>query len=298
MQGIIIKAISGFYYVKADSAIYECKARGSFRKSEVSPVVGDKVEISVSGDKGVIEKIFERKNLLSRPLIANLDKLFIVSSYSVPAPDTLMIDRLTAVCEFKNIVPVIVFNKSDTGSFEDLLEIYRTTGYRTYTVSALTGDGIDSICKEIASSVCAFAGNSGVGKSSILNAAFADLNLKTGEVSKKLGRGRHTTRHTELFPIGGGYVADTPGFSSFEGEANSFEFKKNLPGCFPEFLMYSHSCRFSSCTHTCEEGCAVIDAVNNGFIDKSRHKSYVTLYNELKDLREWNSSNKKNNFSR
>ncbi len=292
MQGVIIKAISGFYYVNTGDCIYECKARGSFRKAEVSPVVGDRVIISVTGNKGVIEEINERKNLLNRPMVANIDKLFIVSSHSCPAPDTFIIDRLTAVCEYNKIVPVIVFNKCDTGSFAEFERIYKNTPYNVYTVSAKTGEGIQSIREEIGNNICAFAGNSGVGKSSILNAILPNLELKTGEISEKLGRGRHTTRHTELFPCGDGFVVDTPGFSSFEGEKQNYDFKEALPLCFPEFSYYLDLCKFTSCTHMCEKGCAVLKAVMENKIEISRHNSYVKLFNELKDLKEWNLKQK------
>ena len=287
MQGVITKAISGFYYVNTGDCIYECKARGSFRKAEVSPVVGDRVVISVQGTKGVVEEILERKNLLNRPIVANIDKLFIVSSHSFPSPDTFIIDRLCAVCEYNKITPVIIFNKCDTGSFAEFETIYNNTTYKVYTVSAKTGEGLDRIKDEIGNSICAFAGNSGVGKSSILNALMPELSLKTGEVSEKLGRGRHTTRHTELFPCGNGFVVDTPGFSSFEGEKQNYKFKENLAECFPEFLDYIDLCKFTSCTHTCEKGCAVLHAVNNNKIEISRHNSYVKIFNELKDLKEW-----------
>lgn len=256
--------------------------------------MGDKVIFTADSTYGVIDDVCERQNELSRPLIANIDKLFIVSAHSVPAPDPLMLDRLTAACEFKKIEPIIVFNKCDMGSFADVESIYKTTPYKVFTVSALTGQGISDLKNEIHNSVCAFAGNSGVGKSSIINALFKNLFLKTGEVSVKLGRGRHTTRHTELFPTdNGGFVADTPGFSSFDGEVNSYEFKKSLFSCFPEFLQFSDNCRFSDCTHTCEKGCAVIEAVNNGLISESRHSSYVKLFDELKEVKEWNTANKK-----
>ena len=293
MQGVITKAISGFYYVNTGDCIYECKARGSFRKAEVSPVVGDRVLISATGNKGVVEEILERKNLLNRPIVANIDKLFIVSSHSFPSPDTFIIDRLTAVCEYNKIIPVIIFNKCDTGSFAEFEKIYNNTPYKVYTVSAKTGEGLESIKDEIGNSICAFAGNSGVGKSSILNAIMPELSLKTGEVSEKLGRGRHTTRHTELFPCGNGFVVDTPGFSSFEGEKQNYDFKENLAECFSEFSDYSNMCRFTSCTHTCEKGCAVLKAVNDNKIQLSRHNSYVKLFNELKDLKEWDLKLKK-----
>lgn len=293
MQGIITKAISGFYYVNTGDCIYECKARGSFRKAEVSPVVGDRVVISVQGNKGVVEQILERRNLLNRPIVANIDKLFIVSSHSFPSPDTFIIDRLTAVCEYNKITPVIIFNKCDTGSFAEFEAIYNNTPYKVYTVSAKTGEGLRSIEREISNSICAFAGNSGVGKSSILNALMPELSLKTGEVSEKLGRGRHTTRHTELFTCGSGFVVDTPGFSSFEGEKQNFDFKENLAECFAEFSDYSDLCKFTSCTHTCEKGCAVLEAVKSKKIEESRHSSYVKLYNQLKDLKEWDFKSKK-----
>lgn len=293
-QGIIVKAISGFYYVCCDGVTYECKARGSFRQSGVSPVVGDRAEISVDGNnKGVVESVGQRKNLLYRPAIANIDKLFIVSSFSVPAPDTLMIDRLTAIAVYHGIEPVIIFNKSDLGDFSMWQRIYHNAGFHTYVVSAQTGQGIDALESELDCSVCAFTGNSGVGKSSILNVLFGEIRLVTGEVSDKLGRGRHTTRHTELYPNGhGGYVADTPGFSSIETGRDDYGFKEQLPSCFPDFSDYADNCRFTSCTHTCEKGCGVLKAVSEGKIEPSRHKSYCAVFEELKDLKPWNSSKK------
>lgn len=288
MQGILLKAISGFYYVNCDGVTYECKARGNFRKSGISPVVGDRVEITViDGKKGVVEKVCERKNLLNRPLVANIDKLVIVSSYATPSPDTFMIDRLSALAVYHNISPVIVFNKCDQGDFTYFQGIYSRVGFPTYTVSAKTGEGIDDLSKELAGCVCAFAGNSGVGKSSILNALFGELNLATGDVSEKLGRGRHTTRHTELFSNKlGGFVADTPGFSSIEPD-NNYDFKEKLEDCFPEFSEYVCDCRFSSCTHTCEKGCAVLEAVSNGSVEETRLESYRALFEEYKDLKPW-----------
>lgn len=291
MNGIILKAISGFYYVSCEGNVYECKARGSFRKAGVSPVVGDRVEITVlDGAHGVLERIEQRKNLIERPLIANIDKLFIVSSYTTPEPDALMIDRLCAFAVYRNIEPIIVFNKCDMGDFEDWGRLYTKAGFKTYIVSAKDNIGIENIKNEIKDCVCAFAGNSGVGKSSILNAVFGDLHLQTGDVSEKLGRGRHTTRHTELFAHNfGGFVADTPGFSSAEDENLTYDFKINLEKCFSDFGDRIYECRFTGCTHTCEKGCAVIDAVNKGEIAKSRHNSYVYMYNLMKDLREWNA---------
>ena len=294
MNGIIIKAISGFYYVNSCEKIYECKARGSFRKAGVSPVVGDKVEFSLVDDThGTIESVCERRNLIIRPLVANIDKLFIVSAYETPSPDTLMIDRLTAIAVYNGIEPIIVFNKCDMGDFSELEHIYKASGFKTYTVSAAENIGVDRLKEEMRECICAFAGNSGVGKSSILNALFPELSLKTGEVSEKLGRGRHTTRHTELFyHNAGGFVADTPGFSSVEEGLLTYDFKMHLPESFPDFADYIDGCRFTSCTHTCEKGCALLDAIKNGDVQQSRHKSYVALYNELKDINKWNDITK------
>ena len=290
MTGVLTKAISGFYYVSCDGRSYECKARGNFRKAGVSPVVGDSVEFSPTDNThGVIENINQRKNFLIRPLVANIDKLFIVSAYKTPSPDTLMIDRLTALAIYNNIEPIIVFNKADMGDFNELYAIYEKSGFKTFVLSAKNNLGLQQLYKEISDSICAFSGNSGVGKSSILNALFPDLKLKTGEVSEKLGRGRHTTRHTQLFETENGFVVDTPGFSSIETNADLYSFKMSLADCFPDFSDYIGNCRFSSCTHTNEKGCAVIDAVNRGKIEKSRHQSYVTLLSELKNVTQWNN---------
>ncbi len=290
MTGLIVKAISSFYYVDFENKIYECRARGSFRKSGVSPIVGDKAEFSLTDEThGVIEKILPRKNCLSRPLVANIDKIIIVSSYSCPSPDTLIIDRLTATAAYYGIEPIIVFNKADTGNFDNYKKIYENVGFKTFVVSAKENTGMDELKSEIADFCCAFAGNSGVGKSSIINSLFNGLSLKTGEISQKLGRGRHTTRHTELYktPLGG-YIADTPGFSSFDSENGKYDFKIRLPELFPDFNEYIDNCKFNSCTHTCEKGCAVIDAVLSGKIEKTRHESYISLFEELKSLKQWN----------
>ena len=219
--------------------------------------------------------------------------MFIVSSYKTPSPDTLLIDRLTAVCVYNNIEPIIIFNKCDMGDFSEIASIYRNSGFKTYVVSAQKQIGIDNLKEEFKEGISAFAGNSGVGKSSIINAVFGDYFLKTGEVSEKLGRGRHTTRHTEIYRHNlGGYIADTPGFSSFDAPITDYNFKLKLSDCFPEFNEYSDKCRFSTCSHTCEKGCAVIAAVNEGLIEPTRHDSYKMLYDNVKDLKEW-SSNKK-----
>lgn len=289
MIGKLVKAISGFYYVEVDNSIIECKARGVFRKQGTTPVVGDNVEIELTGScTGILNEVLTRKNCLVRPQIANIDKLFIVSSYTTPSPNTLLIDRITAIASFYGIQPIIVFNKTDLGDFANYISIYKNAGFNTYAVSAKTGEGIDELKKELTDCISAFTGNSGVGKSSLLNVLFDGLNLETAEVSQKLGRGRHTTRHNELFKHKfNGYVADTPGFSSLDNIHLGFDFKENLAECFNDFLPFLNGCKFNSCSHTKEKGCLICEAVEEGKIEKTRHESYVTIFNELKSLNSW-----------
>ncbi len=290
MEGLIIKAISGFYYVETeDKQLFECKARGKFKNNNQSLLVGDRVEIVPDGDKGVIDAVKQRKNALSRPPVANIDKLFIVSSSVVPAPSTLLIDRMTALCAYKNIEPVIVFNKNDLEDVTPWCSIYKNAGFKTIACSAVSGEGVEEITRELGGCISAFTGNSGAGKSSLLNKIFPSLALGTGDVSEKLGRGRHTTRHTELFPHNyNGYVADTPGFSSLEADKDDLNFKESLSSLFFEFEPFAASCRFSDCKHIGEKGCAVCSAVKNGEIEETRYKSYITMFEELKDVKAWN----------
>lgn len=289
IDGIIIKGIGGFYYVEAaDGIIYECKARGVFRKEKITPLAGDKVEISVDeNNKNSIEKIYERRNMFKRPPIANVDKLVIVSSVCDPRPNLLIIDRLTAVAVYKNVEPIIVFTKNDLQSADEYIEIYKNAGFKTFAVSNETGEGIGEVKAVIENGVCVFTGNSGVGKSSLINRMYPDFALETGEISKKLGRGRHTTRHVELLKINNGYIADTPGFSSLDFETNDLIKKDELAFCFPDFSDYIDSCKFSTCAHVNDKGCRLIEAVNSGDVMRSRHESYVTMYNEVKDIKDW-----------
>lgn len=295
MNGIIIKALSGFYYVESEENVYECKARGSFRKEGISPLVGDRVEFEITDTcRGVVNSVLKRKNVLARPNVANIDKLFIVSSFQTPAPNAFIIDKITAIAVYNDIEPIIVFNKCDMGDFSPWLKIYKNSGFKTFVVSAETGEGMESIKAELKDSVSAFTGNSGVGKSSILNCLFGESVIKTGEVSQTLGRGRHTTRHIEAYKLPfGGFVVDTPGFSSLDYDTADYAFKEQLPELFPDFADYIYECRFTGCSHTKEAGCAVINAVNDGKIEKSRHLSYLQLVEELKDLKPWEDINRK-----
>lgn len=287
-EGIIIKGIGGFYYVEAAGEIFECKARGVFRKSGIKPLAGDRVTISVNDKaENTIDIIHERKSLLQRPPVANVDKLFIVSSVCEPKPVLLIIDRLTALATVKGIEPIVVFTKNDLESADEYIEIYRKAGIKAYSVSCLSGDGVDEIKAELENHISAFCGNSGVGKSSLLNVIDPELALKTGEISDKLGRGRHTTRHSELFKVEGGYVADTPGFSSFEAEETELILKDDLPYAFSEFEEYIGQCKFSTCLHTVDKGCRIIQAVEDGDIPKSRHESYCSMMEQAKNIKEW-----------
>ncbi len=289
IQGYVLKAIGGFYYVEAAGSVYECRARGAFRKKEISPLVGDFVSISISSSKeGVLEEIFPRKNALIRPPVANIDQLILVVSVCDPSPSTLVIDRMIAAAEAQKIQPVLVVSKTDLQDFRWLQEIYQPIGIPFFAVSTVTGEGIEGLRNQIAGKVNVFTGNSGVGKSSLLNEIHSGLALATGEISQKLGRGRHTTRHVELFSLPqGGYIADTPGFSSIQIEKYHLVRKEELQFCFREFAPYLDRCKFVSCSHTCEKGCAVLEAVKDGSIAPSRHESYVSMYNEVKDIKEW-----------
>lgn len=288
--GKIIKGIGGFYYVNCDGEVFECKARGSFRKQGITPLVGDNVKISIfDNSENAIEEILPRKNELVRPPLANLDMLFIVASLVDPKINTLILDNLIAVAEYKKIEPVIVLTKIDLDDSADKYKtIYENAGFNVVLCDNTDSRGADEIRTMLGGKCSAFTGNTGVGKSSLLNNIFPSLNLATGETSKKLGRGRHTTRHCELFKTDGGYIADTPGFSSLDFQRCEKILKDDLPHCFREFENLLPYCKFSTCTHTCDKGCAVVEAVEQGKISKSRHDSYVSMYNEVKDIKEWN----------
>ncbi len=287
-EGIIIKGIGGFYYVEAANRIFECKAKGAFRKAKITPVAGDRVTISVKeSGYNTVEEIHERKNVLNRPPVANLEKLFVVASTCEPNPNTLIIDRLTVIAEHNNIEPIVVFTKTDLKPCDDLIEIYRLAGIKVFSFSPENQGDIDLIKREISGCISAFTGNTGVGKSTLLNYIDPEANRETGEISQKLGRGRHTTRHVELYKIGDGYVADTPGFSSLDFESGEIILKGDLQYCFREFDDYIGLCKFTGCAHMNDKGCSIIEAVDKGEISQSRHLSYKALYNEVKDIKEW-----------
>ncbi len=288
LKGIIIKGIGGFYYIEVEGDIYECKARGAFRKKKISPLAGDNVVITVrENGENTIDDICERKNFLIRPPVANVDTLVIVASVKEPVPSTTVIDRLTAIAMSKDIKPCVVFSKSDLGDTKELEEIYEKAGISVCSVCCKTGEGVEKVKEMIKGGITVFTGNTGVGKSSLLNCIDSRFSLETGEISSKLGRGRHTTRDVTLHKINDFYVADTPGFSSIDIESGELIMKDDLPYCFPEFSQFLGKCRFSSCTHTVDKGCKILEAIENGQIHPSRHSSYVTMFNEVKNIKEW-----------
>lgn len=288
-SGVILKGIGGFYYVLSEDMVLECKARGIFRKEKKTPLVGDRVLVS-TGDvpgQGMIESILERKNSLIRPPVANLDRLFIVASSVEPNLNLFLIDKMVAIAEDKGIEPVVVFTKTDLRAVKDAEQIYRNAGIRVLSVSP-ESPGTAELLNLLQGCQSAFTGNSGVGKSTLLNRLLPMLQQETGDISKKLGRGRHTTRQVELFAVpGGGFVADTPGFSSLDIDRCEKIKKENLEFCFREFAPYLTQCKFASCTHRREHGCSVLNAVQRGEIAASRHQSYCALYEEVKDVKEW-----------
>ena len=285
MNGIIVKGIGGFYYVKAaDGCIYECKARGRFRKDGIIPIIGDNVEIEISGKKGSIARISERKNALVRPAVANIDTLVIIAAATSPEPNMTLIDKLTVSALSNDIEPVICVNKTDLADGNYIADAYGQAGFKTFMVSAENGSGVNALMPVLRDKVTAFAGLSGVGKSTLLNHITGE-DLKTGDVSEKIQRGRHTTRHVELFELkDGGFVLDTPGFSSFELYGIKAD---ELWEYFPEMADTAGACRFRGCSHISEPDCAVKAKLEAGEIAKSRYDSYVELYNILKEIKDW-----------
>ena len=286
--GRIIRALSGFYTVSTPAGLVECKARGHFRKEHCTPLVGDVAEISVTGQTGMVERLAPRRNSFVRPAVANIDCLVLLAANVNPVTDPFLLDRVAAIAGNQNVPVAICINKCDLDPGAQLADIYRRAGFPTWQVSAKTGQGMAEVADFLRGKIVAFTGNSGVGKSSLLNCLAPGLGLAVGEVSEKLGRGRHTTRHVELFSLGGGtYVADTPGFSSFDTDQMDLILKENLQYAFPDFAPYLGKCHFHDCAHRAEPGCAVRAAVEAGAISPSRYDSYARLYDKAKEIRLW-----------
>ena len=280
IDGIIIKALSGFYYVAAKDRIIECKARGRFRLDGSSPLVGDRVSCSLDANgKGRVDVVQERKNWFIRPAVANVDALVFIAANTNPVTDPFLVDRLSVIAAEADCEMILCINKTDIDPGDTLYETFTGAGFSVVRTSAETGEGVDELLELLRGKVSAFTGNSGVGKSSILNVLLPEAKIRTGEVSEKLGRGRHTTRHVELYALGQDtYIADTPGFASLDVTMTNTILKENLQYDFIDFEPYLGKCRFHDCAHLKEPGCAVTEAVAEGKIAPSRYRSYARLY--------------------
>lgn len=288
MTGRILRSLSGFYDVQTPDGMVTCRGRGHLRKGNESPLTGDMVEITMEQGKGMVEKILPRKNRFIRPAVANVDALIVFASNVNPVTDPFLIDRVAAIAGDQEVAVHICVNKCDLDPATDLLRIYRNAGFSVIQASAATGEGVEELRELIAGKFTAFTGNTGVGKSSMLNALCPNLQLATGEVSEKLGRGRHTTRHVELYRLAEDtYVADTPGFSSFDTEQMDVILKENLQYAFPDFAPYLGKCQFHDCSHRAEPECAVRRAVENGELEKTRYESYLRLYEKSEQVKLW-----------
>lgn len=281
----ITKGIGGFYYVQTGHGIVECRARGIFRKRGITPVAGDRVVLSADG--AAIEEILPRKNVFVRPPVANLDVLFVVASTTQPVPSTLVLDQLIAAAVYKGVRPVLVITKADLAAADQLAAAYEKSTIPVVLLRYDTGEGLEELRGHIRGNLCAFCGNSGVGKSTLLNALAPGLQRETGDISQKLGRGRHTTREAEIFEVCGGRIADTPGFASLEAQRLCRIPKEDLQHAFPEFAPYFGQCRFTGCSHRVEKGCAVRAALQAGEISQTRYASYLAMYEEASRYKEW-----------
>ncbi|MDY2861732.1 MAG: ribosome small subunit-dependent GTPase A [Oscillospiraceae bacterium] len=286
-EKVILKSIGGFYYVKSGDEVIECKAKGKFRNLSLSPVAGDIVDTEFDGSTNVITKIYPRKNKFIRPPFANLDLLVLVISTVDPAPNYLVIDKMCAIAENKDVQVIMVITKTDMAEYENIRSVYAKAGFKVFYTGADDDGQLEEIRREMQGKLCVFSGNSGVGKSTLLNKLFPHLSLETGITSKKLGRGKHTTRRVEIFETDGCMVADTPGFSSVELVDDNFISKDDLQYAFVEFAPYLGSCKFADCRHINEIGCAVKGAVDGGEIPQSRYESYKALYDRQKNIKEW-----------
>ena len=288
ITGRILRSLSGFYDVQIGDELITCRARGILRKEGNSPLTGDMVEITVERGKGMVEKILPRKNHFIRPAVANVDALVVFAANVNPITEPFLIDRVAAIAGDQEVDVILCVNKCDLDPAEDLIRIYTRAGFRVIAASAETGEGVEELRSMIRGKLTAFTGNSGVGKSSILNRLCPELKLPTGEVSEKLGRGRHTTRHVELYDLGEEtYVADTPGFSSFDTDQMDIILKENLQYAFPDFGPFIGKCRFDDCSHRKEPDCAVRAAFEADRIEKSRYDSYLKLYEKASQINLW-----------
>ncbi len=286
--GRIVRSLSGFYEVRTPDATVTCRGRGSLRRSGDTPLTGDMVEISMEKGKGMVEKILPRRNSFVRPAVANIDALVIFAANVNPVTEPFLIDRVAAIAGDREVPVYLCINKCDLDPAIDLARIYRSAGIPVILASAQTGEGVQDLWKLIQGKLTAFTGNSGVGKSSMLNALCPDLDLPTGEVSEKLGRGRHTTRHVELYDLGEDtFVADTPGFSSFDTDQMDVLLKENLQYAFPDFGPFLGHCQFHNCTHRKEPGCAVRQALEGGALEPTRYESYLRLYEKASQIKQW-----------
>lgn len=277
MKGLVIKVDGGLYTVESPVGVTVCKARGVFRKRGISPCTGDQVEIE--GD--CISNVLPRRNHLIRPPLANLDQMVFVLSVTQPAPNLLLLDRFLAVCLYKEITPLLVFTKLDLGDAAPYAAAYEQAGFPVYYVDYDRPDTVQTVYALLRGKISAFTGNSGVGKSTLLNAIDSNLRLETADISKKLGRGKHTTRVTSLYTLAhGGRVADTPGFSTFETDAYAQIAPEELAECFPEMREHLGKCRYADCRHLKEPDCAVRNAVAEGDISQSRYESYAVMMQE------------------
>lgn len=287
-NGRIIKALSGFYDVQTSNGVVTCKGRGHLRQGKQIPLVGDRVEISLTGHGGMIECILPRKNEFLRPPVANLDALVILAANVNPVTEPFLIDRVAAIAGNQNVAVILCVNKTDLDSADRLISVYRHAGFPVIATSAATGEGVEELRRAVQGKTVAFTGNSGVGKSSILNCLSPALALKVGEVSEKLGRGRHTTRHVQLYALPGDtYIADTPGFSSFDTEQMDLVIKENLQYAFSDFAPFLGQCQFHDCTHRKEPCCRIRQAVADGEIEPSRYQSYLQLYEHAMGIKLW-----------
>ncbi len=286
--GRIVRSLSGFYEVKTDSALVTCRGRGSLRRTGESPLTGDLVEISLEKGKGMVERILPRKNSFIRPAVANIDALVVFAANTNPVTEPFLIDRVSAIAGDREVPVFLCVNKCDLDPADQLVRIYEKAGFPVIRASAETGEGVEDLRQLIRGKLTAFTGNSGVGKSSMLNALCPELGLATGAVSDKLGRGRHTTRHVELYDLGDNtFVMDTPGFSSFDTDQMDVLLKENLQYAFPDFAPHLGSCQFRDCSHRKEPGCAVRAALEAGELEPTRYDSYLKLYEKASQINQW-----------